>query len=241
MYFRNRADAGRRLAIKLERLKNQNVAVVAMSEGAVIIGAQIAMRLHGSLMLLLTKNIHLPGEIDAIASLSSAGNFSYNRMFTPGQLEFMTSEYHQYIEGQRLEKRHELNVLVGRSGEIRPERLRHHVIVLVSDGLSSGLSLDIAADFLKTIKVKKLVIATPLASVSAIDKMHLVGDEICCLSVLDNYLDTNHYYDDNTIPPVKDLFRMMESISLYWDDQPESNVSSPELAPRPAAGRRSRV
>lgn len=229
MYFRNRADAGRQLAAKLERLKNRNIAVVAMSEGAAIVGAQIAIRLHGSLMLLLTKNIYLPGEIEPIASLSSAGNFSYNHLFTSGQLEEMASEYHQHIESQRLAKRHELNVLVGHSGEIRPRYLRHHVVILVSDGLSSGLSLDVAADFLKTINIKKLVIATPLASVAAVDKMHLLGDEICCLSVLGNYLDTNHYYDDNTIPPVKDLFKMMERISLSWGNQPDP--STPAAAP----------
>lgn len=224
MYFRNRADAGRKLAAKLERFKSQNISVVAMSEGAVIVGAQIAMRLHGNLMLLLTQNIYLPGEIDAIASMSSAGDFTYNNMFTAGQLEEMTSEYHGYIDSQRLEKRHELNVLIGHEGEIHPEYLRHHVVILVSDGLPSGFSLDIAAAFLKSITINKLVVVAPIASVSAVDRMHLLGDEICCLSTLNNYIETNHYYDDNTIPPVKDLFRMMENISINWSNQPELAV-----------------
>lgn len=225
MYFRNRADAGRKLAAKLERFKGQNISVVAMSEGAVIVGAQIAMRLHGNLMLLLTENIYLPGESDAIASMSSAGNFTYNNMFTAGQLEEMTSEYHQFIEGQRIEKMHKLNILIGHEGEIHPEYLRHHVVILVSDGLPSGFSLDLAAEFLKTIYIKKLVVVSPLASVPAVDRMHLVGDEICCLSTIDNYINTDHYYDDNTIPAVKDLFRMMEKISLNWSiEQPKEKV-----------------
>ena len=220
MYFRNRADAGRKLAAKLERFKGQNISVVAMSEGAVIVGAQIAMRLHGSLMLLLTENIYLPGETDAIASMASTGTFSYNNMFTAGQLEEMTSEYHQYIEGKRIEKMHEMNVLISHEGEIRPEFLRHHTVILVSDGLPSGFSLDVAAAFLNTIAIKKLVVASPIASVPAVDRMHLVGDEICCLSVIDNYISTDHYYDDNTVAPVKDLFHMMEKISLNWADEP---------------------
>jgi putative phosphoribosyl transferase len=224
MYFRNRADAGRKLANKLEAYKKQNISIVALSRGAVIVGAQIAMRLHGNMMLLLTENIVLPGENEAIASVSSAGDFTYNNMFSPGQLEELTGEFHQYIEGKRLEKVHRLNVLMGRDGEVHPEYLRHHVVILVSDGLSSGYSLDIANDFLKTVAIKKLVIAAPIASVAAVDRMHLVGDEICCLSVADNYINTNHYYDDNTIPPVDDLLRMMRRIAVAWK-QEEANVS----------------
>lgn len=216
MYFRNRADAGRQLAYKLEQYKNNSLSVVALSRGAVIVGAQIAMNLHTNLMLFLTENITLPGEIEAIANVSSIGDLTYNNMFTPGQLEELTAEFHQYIEGQKIEKIHRLNILLGVDGEVRPEYLRHHHVILVSDGLSSGYSLDIANEFLKTIAIEKLIIAAPIASVAAVDRMHLVGDEICCLSVVENYINTDHYYDDNTIPPMKDLFRMMRRIAVSW-------------------------
>lgn len=217
MYFKNRADAGRKLAAKLDTYKNQNTVVVAMSEGAVIIGAQIAMQIHANLMLLLTENIQLPGEPDAIASLSSAGTFTYNNMFSAGQLEELTGEYHGYIEEQRIEKMHRLNVLLTHEGEINKDFLRHHIVIVVSDGLSTGFSIDIAADFLKQIAIKKMIIATPVASVPAVDRMHLVGDEIVCLSVIDNYIQTNHYYEDNTIPPIHDLFRVMKNIAVNWE------------------------
>lgn len=216
MYFRSRADAGRKLANKLEHYQNRNIAVIALSRGAALVGAQIAMRLHGNLMLLLTESITLPGEVEAIASVSSTGNFSYNNAFSSGQLEELTGEFSQYIEGQRREKSNHLNILMGHDGEIKAEYLRHHVVILVSDGLSSGYSLDIANEFLKSVAIEKLVIAAPIATVASVDRMHLVGDEVCCLSTVENYISTNHYYDDNTIPDVKDLFRMMRQISVNW-------------------------
>jgi putative phosphoribosyl transferase len=216
MYFKSRADAGRQLAQKLKKHQSEQVAIVALSPGAAIIGAQIAMELHSMLALLVTENIYLPGEIEAIATMSSAGTFTYNTMFSPGQLEELASEYHQYIDQTRMEAFHKLNVLVSHDGEINPRSLRHHSIILVSDGLLSGLSLDVAQDFLKPIAINKLIIATPFASVQSVDKMHLVGDEIACLSVMESYVNTNHYYDDNTIPPVEDLFKMMKNIALSW-------------------------
>jgi len=220
MYYHNRAEAGKILAQKLEPYKHEMPAVVALSSGAVIVGAHIAMQLHAQLMLLLTENIYLPGEFDAIAALSSAGTFTYNNMFSPGEIEDLAAEYHQYIEQQRIEKMHRLNMLMGHDGEINKDYLRRHTIILVADGLSNGFSLEIAQMFLKTVAIRKLVIVTPLASVSAVDKMHLIGDDLLCLSVVENYMGTNHYYDDNTIPPIEDLLKIMRNIAVNWDRQP---------------------
>ncbi len=216
MYFKSRADAGKIIASKLSHHKKENVAVVALSEGAVIVGAQIAMKLHGNLSLLMTENIFLPGEPDAIGAITGQDTFTYNNKFSAGQLEEFTSEYHSYIEEKRREGFHHLNVLLGNEGEIPRERLRYHTVILVSDGLVNGLSLDIAYDYLKRIAMKKLIIATPFATVKAIDRMHIIGDEICCLDVIDNFISIDHYYEDNTVPRTHDLFRVVKNISLAW-------------------------
>ncbi len=204
------------LAPYLEKYHSDHVVVVALSEGASIVGAQIAMEIHANMLLYLVKGIYLPGESDALAGISSAGNFSYNKMFSAGQLEEMSTEYRTHIEQQRITSRHELNILIGQEGEINPDLLRRRTVILVSDGLANGFSLDVAAEYFKTIAIKRLVIVTPLASVSAVDRMHLIGDEIACLAVTDNYMNTNHYYDDNTIPSVDDVIKIMRNISVNW-------------------------
>lgn len=231
MYFRNRAEAGRKLVKQLAEYEGQQIVVVALSPGAVIIGAQVAMKLHANLALLLTENIFLPGETDPIAALSAGGTFTYNNMFSPGQVEEYITEYHHYIEEKRIEKMHQLNRMVGKDGEIDKHMLRNHIVVVVSDGLSSGFSLDIAASYLKTVAIKKLVIATPLASIPAVDRMHLFADEIVCLSVVVNYLNTNHYYDDNTIPSMEHLFDLIRNITLNWERKPRhSSRTTPPQA-----------
>lgn len=216
MYFKNRAEAGRKLASKLSPYKNQNCAIVALSEGGLLVGAQIAMRLHTGLSLLMTEKITLPGEPDPIAAMGSTGTFTYNNLFSVGQLEEFNAEYHGYIEEERLKKFHRLNQLVSKEGEIDKKFLKHRVVILVSDGLNNALSLDIAADFIKPIAVKKLIVATPLASVPAVDRMHLLADEVYCLSVPENYMNTNHYYEDNSVPDHAGLQQIIRDISLTW-------------------------
>lgn len=217
MYFKNRAEAGRMIADKLDQYKVNNTSVVALSPGAVIVGAQIAMQLHSALMMLMTESIVIPGELDELAAITSNNTFTYNDKFSTGQLEELRSEYLSVIEAQRIEKLHKLHTLLGHGGEIHKELLNHRVVILVSDGLNSGLSLAVAGDYLKPIKTTKLIVVTPFASVSAVDKMHLLGDEIVCLNVVENFFDTNHYYDDNTIPPIEDLAKIVTTTAVHWD------------------------
>lgn len=216
MYFKNRAIAGKKLADKMLKYQKDPVAVVALSEGSVIVAAQVAMRLHGSLSILLTEDIFLPGEHEPIAAITSAGTFTKNRMFSVGQLEELLMDYRNFVEEQRLQSFHHLNMLMSHEGEIKKEYLRRHVVILVSDGLINGFSLDVAYDYLKTIAIKKLVVATPVASVKAVDRMHLVADDIYCLDVKPNYISTDHYYDDNYIPQQEKMYKIMERISVNW-------------------------
>jgi len=216
MYFKNRNQAGQQLADKLKDYRYENTAVVALSDGGVVVAAEIAKALHCVLTMLLMEEIKLPGEHDAVAVVNQDGGFTYNKMFSAGQIEGFTAEYHTYLEQEKEQKFHAINRLLGDGGLIRQDLLYGHNVILVSDGLQNGLSLDAAADFLKPIKIEKLVIATPLASVTAVDRMHLMADEIVCLSTVENLMDTAHYYEDNKMPSHEDLIKTIETIVLNW-------------------------
>lgn len=216
MYFKSRSDAGKQLAKKLAHYRYENTAVVALSDGAVIVAAEIATRLHCVLTMLLTEEIKLPGEHDPVALVNQDGGFTYNNMFSTGQLEEFQTEYHNYLEQEKLQKFHAINRLLGEGGLIRNDLLYGHNVILVSDGLSTGISLDAAADFLKPIRLERLIIATPLASVPAVDRMHLLADEIVCLSVLENYMNTDHYYENNKIPSHEEIIKTIEKIVFSW-------------------------
>jgi putative phosphoribosyl transferase len=226
MYFKNRAEAGLKLADQLTKYKSQHIVVLALGLGATLVAAQVAMKLHANMLLYVIRDISLPGETEAVAGLGSGDVFTYNQAFSTGQLEEFQSEYRSYIEKERMEQSHELHMLLGEAGEIDKSLLRHRVVLLVADGLGSGFALNVAADYLKTIAIKKLVVATPVASVAAVDRMHLVGDDICCLSTTGNFMGVNHYYDDNTIPSSEDAFKIMRNIAVNWERIPASKPSN---------------
>lgn len=217
MYFKSRAEAGQLLAKQIaKKYKGQKCAVVALSDGAVMVGAQIAMELHSVLMMLLTDAIQLPHENTAIAGITGDGSFAYNKFYSPGEIEDFVSEYRSFIEQEKMHKMQEMHRLEGRGGLIKKSLLQGHVVILVSDGLSNGFSLDLAAEFLKPIKTKRLVMATPLASVPAVDRMHILADEIFCLSVVEDYMTTDHYYDTQDVPSHELAVKTVEQIVSHW-------------------------
>jgi len=217
MYFESRAEAGAKLATELfERYRYENVAVVALSDGAVMVGEQIAAALHSILTMLLIEDIAVPGEGMSFGGVSQNGSFTYNGMFSAGEIEEYASEYHGYLEEQKREAFQRINRLLGDGGMINNDMLRDHVVILVADGLTSGAALDAAVDFLKPIRISRLVIAAPVASVQAVDKLHMLADELHILDVKENFLDVNHYYNQNDIPSHEETIAKINKIVLNW-------------------------
>ena len=217
MYFKSRTDAGKQLAAQIAgKYRHQPCTVVALSDGAVMVGAQIALALSCPLALLMADMIKLPREDTSVGGMSQDGDFTYNSAFSSGEIDELVSEYHSVIEQEKLEKMHHLHEASGGGELLRKDLLHGRNVILVADGLPNGFALDIAADFLKLIEIKRLIVATPLASVSAVDRMHILADEIYCLSVVADYITTEHYYDQQDVPSHETTVSIIKRIMQHW-------------------------
>ncbi len=216
MYFASRTEAGKQLAQTLKKYRFEDSAVLALSNGGVVIGAQIAAELHCPLMFLLTKDIVLPGEKTAVGVVDQNGGFIYNDLFSTGELDELVAEYHGTIDQLKMEKWHEMNRLLSDGGLVDVEILQRRNIIVVSDGFLNGVSLLATMNFLKPIKANKVIIVTPYASVGAVDKMHILGDELQVMNVIDGTFDLDHYYENNDIPAQQDIIQILNEAILKW-------------------------
>jgi putative phosphoribosyl transferase len=216
MYFASRADAGQKLAEKLQHYRFEDSAVLALSDGGVVVGAQIAAQIHCPLMFLLTQDITLPGEKTAVGVVDQNGGFTYNDLFSTGELDELVGEYHGIIDELKMEKWHELNRLLSDGGLVNADILDGRNIIIVSDGFINGTSLLATMNFLKPVKANKIIIATPYASVAAVDKMHILGDELQVLSVIDGTFELDHYFETNDVPPQEDIVTILNEAILKW-------------------------
>lgn len=216
MYFQSRAEAGVMLATKLGAYRYENTVVVALNDGAVQVGMQVAAELHATLTMLLTETIDVPGEGQVFGVLNQDGDFVYNSSFSSGQIQSYYMEFHGYLEDQKRVKSSQMNRVLGAGGIANDDMLREQNVILLSDGLHDGSVLDAAEEFLKPLRIKRLVVAAPIASVPAVDKAHLLADEVHFLGVTDNYLATDHYYDVNDVPDREQVIVMLNDFMLNW-------------------------
>ena len=200
----------------LPKYRYENCAIVVLSDGGAVVGAQIAMQLHCVMTMLQSAEITLPREPDAVAGITAEGVLSYNHSLSDGEIDEMVSEYRNFIEQRKLEQMHELNHLLTGKGPMDKRLLKGHSIILVSDGLKTGFQLDLAYEFLKPVNYEKLIVAVPFASVPAVDRMHIMADDIYCLNVLADYMDTDHYYDENDVPSHDTVLQTIEQIVMKW-------------------------
>ena len=217
MYFESRVHAGQQLAARLiERYRYENCVVIALTDGGVIVGEQVAAQLHCLVTLLLVEDIEVPGESVSFGGVSQMGRFTYNSEFSSGEIDEYTSEFHGYLEDQKRQAFQRLNRLMGKDGLINYDMLRGRTVILVSDGFDDTTVLDVAIDFLKPIKMNRLVIAAPFASEKSVDRLHVMADELHILDVKVNFFDTNHYYNENVIPSHEETVEKINNIILNW-------------------------
>jgi predicted phosphoribosyltransferase len=233
-YFASRAQAGAILAQYAQKYRYEDTIVLALSPGAVLVGAELARNLHSLIAMLLTKDIFLPDGNTLVGIINEQGGFVHNNAFSTGEFEEFESEYRNYMDQAKMEAVHNLHMAVGQGGEIKPEYFRDRVVIVVTDGALSGTSFDMAYDFLKAIHYKKLVMAAPIASVEAVDKMHVLADDLICLSAKSDPLEINHYYEDNTMPDKNQIIELLNGIILQWhsDEQAAANAQAIGTLPK---------
>jgi predicted phosphoribosyltransferase len=217
MYFESRAIAGAKLAAELlDKYRYEDTAVVALDSGGVAVGYQVAIYLHATLQQLLTETISISDELVDYATVLPEGVVAKNPDMSESESEYYYSEYAGQLDDEIREAATRINRMLGDGGDIDPEALRGRSVILVSDGLSSGTILDATIEWLKPIRAEKIILACPIISVTALDRAHILVDELHILGLTPNFISTDHYYDNDDTPDHDMIKKMINATILGW-------------------------
>lgn len=215
MYFSDRTEAGFKLADKLADYRFENTAVLALSDGGVVVGWEIARHLHATLSLLVTDVVLMPGNM-VVGAINQRGGFVYNDMVSPGEMAEYVREMHGAIEQKKMQKFYNMANLVGEKGATDERQLVGRNIILAVDGASTSMPFDAALDFLKPLAVQDVVAAVPVAPRKVIDGLRQKLDDVHCLTTPKSFYTVDHYYEDNRKPSRETVKELLDNVILNW-------------------------
>lgn len=214
-YFQSRKTVAQDFANQLADLVGQDTAILALSKGGAVMGLEIAKRTHSLVGLLLLKHIYLPGENSALGVVDTTGSLTYGENISKPFIDEFEMEYRGIIEQDKMEASQELHA-VSKQGKLSPHYFNDKTVIMVNDFTKTGTSFKAAADFLKPIKTRSLILVTAIASTPAIDMMHLLGDKIFIAHTTTKDLPPEHYFAENDIEITEELTLLMQQMPLKW-------------------------
>lgn len=192
--IKDRKHAGNLLADILEKDYNPfNTVVLTLPKGGVPVGDVIAEQLKLPLDILLVKKITLPENPEfAIGALAEDEEPIWNdkstQYYSIGDKRkkdlafFVRDEINQKSKLWRVEK--------------RPVSLKNKHIILVDDGLATGLTMHAAITFLRNKKVKSITVAVPVASKQAVSLLKHDIDKLVILKTPEPFVSVGQWYQN---------------------------------------------
>jgi len=193
--FRNRQDAGLRLAAALEEFKGSDCVVLALPRGGVPVAAEVAKALSAPMDLLLVRKIGAPGHPElAIGSVIDGGAPIIVRDGELMRLTGTSSKQFDAICNRELAEieRRRKYYLGGRS----PQPIAGRVVIVIDDGLATGNTMQAALHAVRLRKPGLVVMAVPVAPKGTPEKFLALADRVVCLETPEPFGAVGYFYDD---------------------------------------------
>ena len=181
MRFRDRREAGERLALRLRPLRGDRAVVLGLSEGGLVVAGEIAAVLGAPLDILLTSRIEAAGPpATTLGAVGEGGLLVWDhdalRRFDIEQAELtrLTDRARAGLAAQVAVYRH----------TVAPVRIAGRTVVLADDGAATGTTAHTAIRVLRARQAGRIVLAVPVADSRVLDRLSREVDQFTCLRPL---------------------------------------------------------
>lgn len=209
MRFRDRLDAGHKLAQRLESMETADAVVIALPRGGVPIGAEVAEALGVPLDVILVRKVGAPHQPElAVAAVTDGENMrvTINKDI---QAELGLSD-EQVEDLARLQlpeiERRRKAYYKGRE----PTALAGKTVIVVDDGVATGATVNSALRLIRAEKPARLILALPVAPADAIARLEKSADEVICLQTPTPFYAVGAHYADFSQVSDQEVIEILE-------------------------------
>jgi len=194
MVFRNRVEAGRKLAEAMQDRAYKNSVVLAIPRGGVVVGAQVARSLKIPLDLVIPRKIGAPHNPEAaVGAVAQDGTTIFNHQVL-SVLGIREEDLQEVVEEQIKEIRRRMKMYRGREDYPSYDNKQ---VVLVDDGIATGYTVLAALRSVKNMfKLKELILAVPVAPPDTLNMLRTEVDRVVCLLTPPDFYAVGQFYVD---------------------------------------------
>jgi putative phosphoribosyl transferase len=191
--FADRADAGQALAARITELPLDAPVVLALPRGGVPVGFQVARALGAPLEVLVARKVGAPGQPEL--GIGAVAEGPGTPVITPLATRVGVDEqrFAQLVETERAEL--ERRVRHYRGGRPLPD-LAGRDVVVVDDGLATGVTAEAALGSVRAAHPRQVVLAVPVAAPDSVDRLARVADLVVAVHTPAGFRAVGSWYDD---------------------------------------------
>ena len=191
--FEDREDAGRQLAERLLPYRDENPIVLALPRGGVPVGYEIARALKAPLDVFIARKLGAPGRRELGIGAVAQGGVRVLNEDTIRALGISEEYIEQVAAEETAEIERRLRLLRGD----RPEpRVRGRTVILVDDGIATGVTAWAAIRALRRRAPRRLVLAVPVCAPQTAEAIRSEVDDLVCLKAPYNLMAIGFWYRD---------------------------------------------
>jgi putative phosphoribosyl transferase len=193
--FSDRADAGRRLAARLDHLRGRSPVVLGLPRGGIPVAAEIAAVLGAPLDVIVVRKLGVPSQPEL-----AMGAVGEDAVIVLNDIVVRRARVSD-VQLQEIERR-ERAVVASRAASLRAGRprveLRDRLVVIVDDGLATGATARAAIEVARAHGAARVVLAIPVAPPDTVAQMRHIADDVVCLESPDEFMAVGQWYRDFT-------------------------------------------
>src|SRR5918994_299558 len=232
--FRDRSEAGRRLAEKLAHYANRpDVLVLALPRGGVPVAYEVARALSAPLDVFVVRKLGVPGyEELAMGAVATGGVRVLNDNIVAGlRIPDYLIDAVANRELEELKRRER----VYRGGRPPPD-LRGRTVILVDDGLATGATMLAAIKALRQLQPARIVVAVPTAAPDTCEALRAVVDDVVCAITPEPFQAVGRWYEDLSQTTDDEVRELLAQLASPEDRQAEPSTTDTTLIEAVRAG-----
>ena len=207
MRFKDREEAGQRLASLLLSYKEEEPVVLGLPRGGVSVAYEVAKELQAPLDVWIVRKVGAPSYPEFGLGAVAEGGIVYLNRESLAEVGVTRSDLEELLQ----EKVAEVAERVRRFRRGRPPlQLQGRTVILVDDGLATGGTARAAIQSLREAQPKKIVLAIPVAASQSLEELQGLVDDIVCVHSTPSLHAIGNWYEAFPQVPDEEVIRLLE-------------------------------